>query len=90
MYKLDGKAIIGMLKGDDGIDEVAESFGGYGRVASGELLKCKRLGLRNRDMSALKFFLFFGLPLMSYFQRRVRVLFTVCFCTSQRYKHHPR
>lgn len=59
MYKLDGKAIIGMLKGDDGIDEVAESFGGYGRVASGELLKCKRLGLRDRDMSALKFFLFF-------------------------------
>lgn len=24
MYKLDGKAIIGMLEGDDGIDEVAE------------------------------------------------------------------
>lgn len=32
MYKLDEKAIIGMLEGDDGIDEVAERFGGIGGV----------------------------------------------------------
>lgn len=34
MYKHAGKAIMGMLEGDDGIDEVAEYLG-----ALGELLK---------------------------------------------------
>lgn len=66
LYKLDGKGHYGgYWKVIDGIDEVAVIFKGTwgdggGGGALSELLKCKRLDLRDKQVSALTTSFFFG------------------------------